>query len=85
MGLKLYKTPFSIRNNKIRIPLDTLDMGVIAVACILIKKSGNQTKVPGSTKDGHMAFVKKHASSFTKIRSRRIVNVKGRILFFETY
>ena len=55
------------------------------MACVLIKKSDNQTRVSGSTKEGHMTFVKNHASSFTKIRSRSIVNVKGRILSFETY
>ena len=55
------------------------------MACFLIKKSENQTRVPGSTKEGHVTFVKNHASSFKKIRSRRIFNVKGSFLSFETY
>ena len=55
------------------------------MVCVLIKTSENQTRVPGSTKEGHVTFVKNHASSFTKIRSRRTVNVKRRFLSFETY
>ena len=55
------------------------------MVCVLIKKSDNQTRVPGSTKEGHVTFVKNHASWFTKIRSQRIVNAKGRFLSFETY
>ena len=35
--------------------------------------------------EGNVTFVKNHASSFTKIRSRRIDNVKGCFLSFETY
>ena len=46
------------------------------VACILIRKPENQTRIPGSTKEGHVTFVKRHASNCRKIRSRRIVNVK---------
>ena len=45
----------------------------------------NKHKVAGRTREGHVTFVKNHASSFTKIRSRQIVNVKGRFLSFETY
>ena len=55
------------------------------MACVLIRKSENQTRVSGSTKEGHVTFMKNHASSFTKIRSWRIANVKGRFLSFETY
>ena len=35
-------------------------------AVVLIRKSENQTRVPGSTKEGYVAFVKNHASSFKK-------------------
>ena len=44
--------------------------GESIVACVQIKKSENQTRALGSTKEGLMTFVKNHTSSFTKIRSR---------------
>ena len=55
------------------------------VTYVLIRKSENQTKVPESTKRGHVTFVKNHASALAKIRSRRIVDEKGCFLSFETY
>ena len=50
------------------------------MACILIIKSGNQIRVPGSTKKAHVTFVKNHVSSFT-FQTLHF----GRFLYFETY
>ena len=55
--------------------------GVCVVACVIIRKSENQTRVRRSTKEGYVTFMKNYASSLTKIRSRQITNVKGRVLF----
>ena len=42
--------------------------------------SGSQINVQGNTKKRLVTFVKRHASNSRKIRSRRIVEVKGLIL-----
>ena len=62
-----------------------IGVGLNFVACVQIKKSENQTRDLGRAKEDHVTFVKNHASSFTKIRSRRILNVKGSLLSFGTY
>ena len=54
--------------------------GERAVACVLIRKSDNQIRVPGSTENAHVTFVKNHASSFT-FQALRF----GRFWSFETY
>ena len=62
-----------------------IGVGLNFVACVQIKKSENQTRDLGRAKEDHVTFVKNHASSFTKIRSRWIVTVKRRFLSFQTY
>ena len=61
------------------------DLSWRVVACVLIRKSNSPIRVQGSIKEGHVTFTKNHASSFTKIRSRQIVNVKGHFLPFEVF
>ena len=63
----------------------TLIFRLSVVTCILISNSEIQTRFRGSTKEGLVTFVKNHASSFTKIKSQLIVNVKGRFLSFKKY
>ena len=60
-------------------------IGESVMMCTLTGKLENQIRVPGSTKKGNVTFVKNRASSFTKIRSQQIFNVKGSFLSFETY
>ena len=48
-----------------------------AVACVLTRKSKIQSRVQENTKERHVTFIKYHASSCTKIRSRQIESVKG--------
>ena len=51
--------------------------GFKCLTCILNRKSEIQTRVHVKTKARHVTYVKKHASSCTKIRSRRTEAVKG--------
>ena len=57
--LYLYLSKYSY--SKISCKIKNKNIGSVSVvACFLIKKSENQTRVPGSTKEGHMTFVKSH-------------------------